>query len=76
MSAEPTIAGSWITPWPSFRPSLTPEELADLLVALEVAYEGAWHLADVGLVDIGPFEPLPRALRILRRLRDERNGAA
>jgi hypothetical protein len=49
---------------------MSPEELRSLLSAVEVAYEAAWHLSDVGKVAFAPFEGLPRALRILRRHRD------
>jgi hypothetical protein len=54
----------------------TDAELTDLLLAVETAYEAAWHLADVGVIYFGPFEGLPRALRLLRALRDERRRAA
>lgn len=51
--------------------AMSPDELRSVLSAVEVAYEAAWHLADVGRVSFGPFEGLTRAIRILRRHRDE-----
>lgn len=50
---------------------MSPDELRSILVAVETSYEAAWRLADLGRIDFGPFEGLPRALRILRRHRDE-----
>jgi hypothetical protein len=44
------------------------DEWQSILVAVEAAYEAAWHLADVGRIDFSPFEGLPRALRILRQV--------
>lgn len=70
-----TIAGEWLEARPA-PVHLTAEELADALRALESAYEGAWHYSDIGVVPFGPFEGLPRALRLLRRLRDELDDAA
>jgi hypothetical protein len=50
---------------------ITQDELRSILAAIETSYEAAWHLADIGSLDFGPFEGLPRALGILRRHRDE-----
>jgi hypothetical protein len=50
---------------------LSRDELRSVLSAVEASYEAAWHLADIGRLNFGPFEGLPRALRILRRCRDE-----
>jgi hypothetical protein len=47
------------------------DELRSVLVAVDTAYEGARHHSDIGRIPFGPFEGLPRALRILRRHRDE-----
>jgi hypothetical protein len=59
------------TPAPAADVAMSRDELRSILTAVEVAYEGAWRLADIGRLDFGPFEGLPRALRILRRHRDE-----
>lgn len=58
---------------PVSRPEavLCKSELVSLLAAVETAYEAAWRLSDIGRIDFGPFEGLPRALRILRAKRDE-----
>jgi hypothetical protein len=67
-----TIANAWLETRPATAPvHLTADELADVLRALETAYEGAFFYSDIGAVPYGPFEGLPRALRLLRRLRDE-----
>lgn len=55
------------------RVTLTAAEFGSLLAALNLAYDAAEHLADVGVLDFSPFEPLARALARLRKYRD---GAA
>ena len=47
------------------------DDLRSVLVAVETAYEGAWQYSDIGRIPFGPFEGLPRALRIIRRHLDE-----
>lgn len=59
------------TPAPAAEVAMSRDELRSVLAAVEVAYEGAWHYSDIGRIPFGPFEGLPRALRILRRHRDE-----
>jgi hypothetical protein len=51
--------------------AMSRDELRSILSAIECAYEAAWHLADIGRLDFGAFQGLPRALAILRRHRDK-----
>lgn len=50
---------------------ISEEDALSVLSVVETAYEAAWQLSDVGRIYFGPFEGLPRALRILREIRDE-----
>jgi hypothetical protein len=47
-------------------------ELAEVLAALDCAYESSIYWSDIGRIDFSTIgEPIVRALKILRRLRDE-----
>lgn len=50
---------------------LDKDDLTEALRAVEHVYQVAWTLADRGRVDFEAFRPITRALRILRRYRDE-----
>jgi len=46
--------------------------LAEVLAALDCAYESSIYWSDIGRIDFSTIgEPIVRALKILRRLRDE-----
>ena len=50
-----TIANAWLEARPApASVQLTADELADVLRAVETAYEGAWHYSDIGAVPFGP----------------------